>query len=156
MEQVIGSLSVRHVRGQSRTEIQLAIPRKDAEVSIANCLTSQLAAGNHPNSSLILESLLNHHLVRLGIGGTIEFQHQMIQEYFAAELLLQELVRISDSTLKQDYLNCLKWTEPLLMALQLIADSKQVQRIIGLAVAVDLALAAKLAGARNKFFRDKR
>ena len=150
---LLARLAFDMIRGQSRTEIQLAIPRKDAEVSIANCLTSQLAAGNHPNSSLILESLLNHHLVRLGIGGTIEFQHQMIQEYFAAEFLLQELVRISDSTLKQDYLNYLKWTEPLLMALQLIADSKQVQRIIGLAVDVDLALAAKLAGAAKQIFQ---
>lgn len=152
---VLARLAFEMTLGYSRADLQLTASRKNAELSIARYLKSQHSEAHLPDRSMILEALVNHHLVRLSIGGAVEFPHQMIQEYFAAEYLLGELTHISDVALKQDYLNCVKWTEPLAMALQLTEDLKQVERIIRLAIDVDLALAARLAGAARAPFQSQ-
>jgi hypothetical protein len=145
-----------------------------------------------------LEDLLKHHLIQVTSNDQIEFCHQLIQEYYAAEFLLKVLTPptplvkggardsdslvkgeardasslfategardsdyscyssplskgglrgVSDDELKQDYLNYLKWTEPLALMLELVEDEAQAVRVMRLALEVDLRLGASLAGA---------
>jgi len=53
----------------------------------------------------------------------------------------------SDDELKREYLNYLKWTEPLALMLELVEDEVQALRVVRLALEVDLWLGARLAGA---------
>lgn len=96
-----------------------------------------------------LQALRHHPALRVvpQYPNTIEFRHALLQNYYAAAFLLRELPQISDSTLKQNYLNQLKWTEPLAMLLAILDDQAQALRIVRLAFEVDWLLAARLAGA---------
>ncbi len=93
-----------------------------------------------------LDDLLKHHLIQLGTGTQIEFRHQLIQEYYAAEQLLKQLPQLDDDCLKWDYLNYLKWTEPFALMLELLEDEQEALRVVELALEVDWQLGAKLAG----------
>jgi len=99
----------------------------------------------HPENCALcwLEDLLNHHLIQLGAGDQIEFRHQLIQEYYTAESLLKLLPSLSDDALKREYLNYLKWTEPLALMLELVEDEAQAVRVVKLALVVDLRLGAR-------------
>ncbi|MBT9316287.1 HEAT repeat domain-containing protein [Leptothoe spongobia] len=97
-----------------------------------------------------LDDLLEHHLIQ-ETGDQLEFRHQLIQEYYAAEYVLQLLDRkeISNTELQKKYLNYQKWTEPFSVLIALLEHSNDKARainIIELAQAVDLILMAKLAG----------
>jgi len=100
-------------------------------------------------------------LIQVTSNDQIEFCHQLIQEYYAAEHLLQMLLQepspLSDETLKREYLNYLKWTEPLALMLELVEDEKnkkQAVRVVRLALEVDLRLGARLAGAVKPKFQE--
>lgn len=94
-----------------------------------------------------LQDLLEHHLLqRAANPNQIEFHHQLFQEYYAAEYLSLQLENISDTQLKHDYLNLLKWTEPLEMMAALITDEGWAVRLVELALEVDWTLGARLAG----------
>jgi HEAT repeat protein/3',5'-cyclic AMP phosphodiesterase CpdA len=60
---------------------------------------------------------------------------------------------ISDDELKREYLNYLKWTEPLALMLELVEDEAQAVRVVKLALEVDLRLGARLAGAVKPEFQ---
>jgi HEAT repeat protein len=91
-----------------------------------------------------LEDLLEHHLIQLN-GDRIEFRHQMIQEYYAAEYLLPLLLKLTDTQLKCHYLNYLKWTESFAILLKLIEDDSLSLKIVELVrQSLDLILSAKL------------
>jgi HEAT repeat protein/3',5'-cyclic AMP phosphodiesterase CpdA len=77
----------------------------------------------------------------------------MIQEYYTAENLLKQLPSLSDDTLKREYLNYLKWTEPLALMLELVDEEAQAVRVVRLALSVDLRLGARLAGAVKPEFQ---
>ncbi|EDX74568.1 PBS lyase HEAT-like repeat domain protein [Coleofasciculus chthonoplastes PCC 7420] len=87
----------------------------------------------------------------------VEFSHQLIQEYYAAEYLLswQKILELNDNQLKQDYLNYLKWTEPLALMLALVDNKAQAVRMVRLALEVDLRLGARFAGAVKPEFQEK-
>jgi hypothetical protein len=51
-----------------------------------------------------LEDLLKHHLIQAS-GEQVEFRHQLIQEYYAAEWLLERVGGLGDGELKQEFLN---------------------------------------------------
>lgn len=99
-------------QGKALTDLQVAIPRHQAEAVLTEFLRDKVA---HPENCALawLQDLLNHHLIQLGAGNEIEFRHQLIQEYYTAECLLTRLSNLSDDSLKREYLNYLKWTEPL-------------------------------------------
>jgi nucleoside phosphorylase len=101
------------------------------------------------------DDLLNHHLIQMRNENIVEFQHQLIQEYYAAEWLLGLLPNLSDAKLQHDYLNYLKWTEPLALMLELVEGEEQAVRIVRLALEVDLQLGASLAGAVKPEFKSK-
>jgi HEAT repeat protein/predicted MPP superfamily phosphohydrolase len=62
---------------------------------------------------------------------------------------------LSDDELKREFLNYLKWTEPLALMLELVEDEAQAVRVVKLALEVDLRLGAKLAGAVKPEFQEK-
>ncbi len=82
----------------------------------------------------------------MGSGDKIEFRHQLLQEYYAAEYLLRKLPDINDDKLKRNYLNLLKLTEPLALMLSLVEDETQALRVVKLGLNIDLMLGARLAG----------
>jgi predicted NACHT family NTPase len=60
-----------------------------------------------------LDDLLKYHLLQIRSENEIEFCHQLFQEYYAAEWLLQRLLNLTDEQLKYYFLNYLKWTEAI-------------------------------------------
>ncbi|MEP0801961.1 HEAT repeat domain-containing protein [Funiculus sociatus] len=140
--------------GKAKTELQVAIPRQEAEAVLTEFLAGKVA---HPEDCVLcwLEDLLNHHLIQLGASDQIEFRHQLIQEYYTAESLLKLLPSLDDEELKREYLNYLKWTEPLVLMLVLVEDEAQAVRVVKLALEVDLGLGARLAGAVKPEWRGR-
>jgi HEAT repeat protein len=69
--------------------------------------------------------------------------------------LLQEPSPLNDETLKREYLNYLKWTEPLALMLELVEDETLAVQVVKLALKVDLRLGARLAGAVKPKFQEK-
>jgi HEAT repeat protein len=146
-------LAFRMVQGKDVTQFQLQITRSQAEKLLEELLRDRI---DNPaeKAKEWLEGLLEHHLLQFAADRTqIEFHHQLFQEYYAAEYLLNQLSNLSDATLKREYLNYLKWTEPIALMLGLSEDEAQVLQIIRLALDVDLRLGAKLAGAVKREFQ---
>ena len=133
-------------RGESATEIQVAISRQKAEAVLAEFLAGKVA---HPADCARrwLKDLLKYHLLQLGTGNQIEFRHQLIQEYYAAESLLQRLPSLGRDELKWEYLNYLKWTEPLALMLELVEEEALAVQVVQWGLEMDWALGARLAGA---------
>jgi HEAT repeat protein len=104
-----------------------------------------------------LDDLLDYHLIQIRNEDKVEFRHQLIQEYYAAEWLLGLLdnQQISYERLQHDYLNHLKWTEPLALMLELMESEEQAVRVVRLALDVDLRLGARLSGAVKYGFQEK-
>ncbi|HBE19660.1 MAG TPA: hypothetical protein DDW51_19115, partial [Cyanobacteria bacterium UBA11367] len=74
---------------------------------------------------------------------------------FAKEYLLKVLPSLTDDELKREYLNYLKWTEPLALMLELVEDEAQSVRVVRLALEVDWRLGARLAGAVKPQFQEQ-
>ncbi len=103
-----------------------------------------------------LEDLVEWHLLQVANDpDRIEFHHQLFQEYYAAERLLLKLVELSDEELKYDYLNYLKWTEPLAMAMSFMDVESKALAVVKLALEVDLQLGARLAGEVKREFQEQ-
>ncbi|MDM9381353.1 HEAT repeat domain-containing protein [Chlorogloeopsis sp. ULAP01] len=64
------------------------------------------------------------------------------------------VLNLSDQKFKQDYLNNLQWTQPIVQMLQELDDEVQVARVVRLALEVDLILGAKLAGVVKQEFKE--
>jgi HEAT repeat protein len=141
-------------QGENSTEIQVAIPRQQAEAILTDFLQGRVA---HPEDCAIawLTDLLNHHLIQPGANQQIEFRHQLIQEYYAAEALLHQLPTLTDDILKRDYLNYLKWTEPIALMLGLVTDEEMALHLVQLAIEVDLQLGARMVGCVLPKFQER-
>ncbi len=139
--------------GESLTELQVAISRREAEQFLVEFLRGKVEFADDC-AVRWLEDLLKHHLIQIS-NDRIEFRHQLIQEYYAAEWLLGLLPSLSDARLQHDYLNYLKWTEPLALMLELVEGEEQAVRVVRLALEVDLRLGARLAGAVKDKFQEK-
>ena len=140
-----GSKTGKSKTGKSKTEILVAIPKQKARDILTQFLQQQ--DYHQPrDAEAWLDDLLKHHLIQLGAGNQIQFRHQLLQEYYTAERLLQEISNLSDDELQWDYLNYLKWTEPVALMMQLLNDKSNALRLVKLALEVDLQLGARLAG----------
>jgi HEAT repeat protein/energy-coupling factor transporter ATP-binding protein EcfA2 len=114
---------------------------------------SEVNAQNLLGSEKELKLLRDCHLLQsFGKSGSrrVRFCHQSLQEYYAAEYLLTQLPKLledqqGNNDLKSDYLNYLKWTEPVALMLALL-DETQALRVVELALDVDLQLGSRLAG----------
>ncbi|BCL35492.1 HEAT repeat domain-containing protein [Nostoc sp. MS1] len=134
-------------KGDKLTELNVAIPKSEAEEVLTQFLRDEQFDKPRDRALNWLQDLLNHHLIQLGANDQIEFRHQLIQEYYTAECLLKQLPNLNDDCLQREYLNYLKWTEPLKLMLELVDDEAQAARVVKLALEVDWQLGAKLAGA---------
>ncbi|XGV89301.1 MAG: HEAT repeat domain-containing protein [Limnothrix sp. BL-A-16] len=144
-------LAFEMMQGKTPTELRLSISQEAAE----DCLTTYLqeVGWADPRGCAVrwLQDLVKYHLIQPVIQPNfeqhLEFRHQLIQEYYAAEYLLRCLPQLSDEELKRDYLNYLKWTEPVALMLALLEDETQALQVVRLAMdEVDLMLGARLAG----------
>ncbi|MDX2214313.1 MAG: HEAT repeat domain-containing protein [Oculatellaceae cyanobacterium bins.114] len=133
--------------GQKPTDLWLTISKHRAESLLENWLHQRGVVDAPTRAKEWLKDLCNHHLLQdAAKPGEIEFHHQLFQEYYAAEYLLQHLPNLSDEQLKRDYLNYLKWTEAIALMLSLLKQENQALHIVRLALDVDLMLGARLAG----------
>ncbi|MBD2578088.1 HEAT repeat domain-containing protein [Oscillatoria sp. FACHB-1406] len=142
------------MQGETPTELRVAIARREAEGILAEFLKDKVAY-SPTRAKEFLEDLLEHHLLQLASNDQIEFRHQLLQEYYAAEALLPQVAKMNDAKLKRDYLNYLKWTEPVALMLALLEEETQAVRVVRLALEVDLMLGARLAGEVQPRFQGK-
>ncbi|HEY9834320.1 MAG TPA: trypsin-like peptidase domain-containing protein, partial [Stenomitos sp.] len=130
------------MQGETPVDFRVVIHRDEAERELSKIFpTEQFPVRD------ILDDLLKYHLLQNRSLDQIEFRHQLLQEYYGAEYLLQLLPNLSDEQLKRDYLNYLKWTEPIALMLALETREAQALRVVKLAIDdVDVMLGARLAG----------
>ncbi len=154
LPELLQHLALVMMQGKPPTELRVTISQREAEAELTEFLQGKV---DYPPSRAKewLEDLLEHHLIQLDSSHQIEFRHQLLQEYYAAESLLRQLLQISDDRLKRDYLNYLKWTETLALMLALVDDEAEAIRVVKLALAVDLQLGARLAGEVQPTFQEK-
>ncbi|MCY7274039.1 MAG: HEAT repeat domain-containing protein, partial [Phormidesmis sp. CAN_BIN44] len=115
---------------------------------------SEVDAQNLVGPEKALKHLVRNHLLQAkGKPGNcrISFCHQSLQEYYAAEALLVMLRDkhpdvMDDQRLQYFYLNYLKWTETISIALSLMEDEEIAVKIVRSALKVDWLLGARLAG----------
>ena len=143
---LVDYIACKMMQGNAVTEFLVAIPKGEVEEIFTQYLDAEKLDKPRDNAKCWLEDLLKHHLIQVGSGDKIEFRHQLLQEYYAAEYLLSKLSQISDDKLKRNYLNLLKWTESVALMLALVEDKKQALQVVQLALNVDLMLGARLAG----------
>lgn len=105
-------------------------------------------------SETLLNNLIRHHLlIERRDDGKVEFCHQLLQEYYAAEWLFERLPHLTDEQLKYYFLNYLKWTEAIALMLGLVKSRAKIVQCIKIALEVDLMLGAKLAGVMHIQFQ---
>ena len=141
------------MQGKEPTEFRVAIEREEAVRAIGQFLNEEFP---YVEARKCLRDLQKHHLIQAGTNlEELEFRHQLIQEYYAAETLLARLLELSDDVLKREYLNYLKWTEPLALMSALVESEKQALRVVKLALEVSLVLGGRLAGEVNPCFQQQ-
>ncbi|NMG21057.1 HEAT repeat domain-containing protein [Brasilonema bromeliae] len=140
------------------TDFRLLISRRQAETILEDFLKGRVEYPAQKAKDW-LEGLLKHCLVESKASESeqvlIQFHHQLFQEYYAAEYFLRLLPNLSDAKLKRDYLNYLKWTESIAIALALVEDEALAVQVVRLALDVDLMLGARLAGEVKEEFHEK-
>lgn len=138
------------IRGKTFTDFRLSMSREEVENQLTDCLQQEGRANPRDCAERWLKDLLKYHLIQPVIQPNleehIEFRHQLIQEYYAAEYLLRILPDLSDEVLEQNYLNYLKWTEPFALMLGLANEENFALKVVRLAMNVDWMLGARLAG----------
>ncbi|MCA2507010.1 MAG: HEAT repeat domain-containing protein [Microcystis sp. M54BS1] len=144
-------LAWKMTQGESKTEIQVAISRTEAEEELSKFIKNKGFPEYY--SKQWLKDLLKYHLIHLEGNDKIAFRHQLIQEYYTAEELKKKLPHLRDEQLKWDYLNYLKWTEPMALLLGLLDNETQAKRVVKLGLEIDLKLGARLAGEVNFKFQ---
>ena len=147
-KQALKGLALTMIQGKTPVDPLVVIPRNEALNELSKIF---------PNEQFpvrdILDDLLKYHLLQNRTTDQIEFRHQLIQEYYAAEALLEQLPDLSDGELQREYLNYLKWTEPVALMLALVPSEAQALRVVRLALAVDWMLGARLAGEVKREFQ---
>jgi HEAT repeat protein len=135
--------------GENPTEIKLSISKNQAEEILIEFLQGKIS---YPDNTALewLEDLLKYHLIHLEGNDKIAFRHQLIQEYYTAEELQKKLRHLRDEQLQWDYLNYLKWTEPMALLLGMLEKKADALRVVELALKIDFRLGARLAGEVKK------
>jgi hypothetical protein len=138
------------MHGTTLVDFRVVIHRDEAEHELNRiCNREKFPARD------LLDDLLKYHLLQNRSTDQVEFHHQLIQEYYAAEHLLQTLPKLSEKQLKRDYLNYLKWTEPIFLMMALIYDAEKVSSLIILALQLDRLLGAKFSNEFQPILRLK-
>jgi DNA polymerase III delta prime subunit len=141
-----------HGDPQKPTDAWLTISRHQAEIILEEWLTQRGMEDAPTKAKRWLEDLLEHDLLQVAADAEqIEFHHQLFQEFYAAKELQIMIQKIhpdlmDDKRLQHFYLNYLKWTEAVLIALSLIENESIVERVVQSALNVDLVFGLYLAG----------
>ena len=138
------------MQGKKPIDFRVELRRIEAEEVLREAFPNEI----FPIRDL-LDDLLKYHLLQNKTPEIIEFRHQLIQEYYAAEWLLERIGQLDDETLECDYLNYLKWKEPLALMLALVDEEKFAVRMVDRGLSVDLMLGARLAGEARSEFQEK-
>ena len=139
--ELLKELAVTMMRGKGKVDFRVAIAPEEAYQTFGRCL----ATDNLLILRQALDDLLKYHLIQRN-GDLVEFRHQLIQEYYASEWLLDNLSVIKSDSFNRDYLNFLKWTEPITLMMALMDDESLVIKIVRQAIDIDWGLGARLAG----------
>jgi HEAT repeat protein len=152
--ELLQHLAFTMMQAEQPTELRVAIPRQEAATVLAEYLHGKV---DYPmqRAKEWLEDLLEHNLLQHTSQNQLGFHHQLLQEYYAAEALLQRLPQLSDEQLQRDYLNYLKWTEPIALMLALVEQEAQALRVVRLALEIDMMLGARLAGEVKPKFQSR-
>jgi HEAT repeat protein len=144
-QDILQVLAWKMTEGKSKTDIKVSISRREAENILSQFLQGKV---EYPDNfaKQWLKDLLKYHLLQLDSNEKIAFCHQLIQEYYAAEALFEKLSILSDEELQWNYLNYLKWNEPVTLMLGVLEDETQAIRVVRLGLEVDIRLGATLAG----------
>ncbi|MFC1833552.1 HEAT repeat domain-containing protein [Thermodesulfobacteriota bacterium] len=144
---IMAYLAFAMTEGESSTYAQLAVSKEGAIRILTRCLEEQKWGNPGRGAARFIDQLVDCHLLKESEGGQIEFIHQLVQEYYTAEKLVNILPDMQDYDLTTNWLNYVKWTEPICMAMELANDDDFQKRLLDLALKVDLVLSARLAGA---------
>jgi HEAT repeats len=137
------------------TELRVAIREKEAVKEIAQFMQGKVPYAED-FARKCLRDLQRHHLIQTSTTPEeLEFRHQLIQEYYAAEALLEQLPQLPDLQLQQTYLNFLKWTEPVALMLALVNEEAQAVQVVKLGLSVDRLFGSRLAGEVKPEFQGK-
>lgn len=140
---------------QKPAELWLTISKQRAQSLLETWLHQRGVVDAPTKAKMWLKDLCKHHLLQDAVKPEeIEFHHQLFQEYYAAEYLLQLLPVLTDEQLKRDYLNYLKWTEAIALMLSVVDQKAQVLRVVKLALDIDLRLGARLVGSVKLDFQE--
>jgi HEAT repeat protein len=143
------------MQGVQPTELRVTIGKSEAVRAIGQFLERKVPYAED-FARKCLRDLQRHHLIQAGAGNEdLEFRHQLIQEYYAAEALLERLPGLSDAVLQREYLNYLKWTEPVALMLALVESEDEALRVVRSGLEVDLMLGARLAGEVRDSFQEE-
>ncbi|BAY44328.1 peptidase C14 caspase catalytic subunit p20 [Scytonema sp. HK-05] len=152
--ELLGHLAFTMMEGEKSPDIRLIISQTKAE-KILEALLKNRVTSPAEKAKKWLQDLLKNYFIQQVDKKQLQFPHQLFQEYYAAEYLLELLPKLSDEKFKKDYLNLLKWTESIALALNLLDDEAQTLRIVHLALDVDFMLGAFLAGEVQYKFQQK-
>ncbi|MBE9033467.1 HEAT repeat domain-containing protein, partial [filamentous cyanobacterium LEGE 11480] len=139
--ELLKALAAQMMQGKAPTEFRVAIPRAE----IYHLFAAYLKIDDPQVLYQALDDLLKHHLIQQN-GALVEFRHQLIQEYYAAEWLLEQVQDLDDDALKRNYLNYLKWTEPIALMLALVEDETLAARVVEQSLNIDWQVGARFAG----------
>ena len=84
-QNLLEHLAFQMMQGNPVTEFRVAIPKAKVEEIFTEYLTHEKFDQPRDYTEGWLEDLLQYHLIQIGSGNTIEFRHQLLQEYYAAE-----------------------------------------------------------------------
>ncbi len=149
-KKALKALAFLMMQGKTPVDFRVVIDRDEAERELGRFFSTE----QFPVRD-ILDDLLKYHLLQNRRANEIEFRHQLIQEYYAAEALLQQLQNLNDEQLKREYLNFLKWTEPVALMMALNTNRELGLWIVRLALQIDLSLGARLAGEVKQEWQDE-
>ena len=129
------------MRGEKPVDFRTVISRDEATQELMVLFGSSIELAVN-----CVADLEKYHLLQVRSGNDLEFHHQLFQEYYAAECLLERVGGLGDGELKREFLNYLKWTEPVALMLALVEEEALAVRVVRLGLEVDLMLGARLAG----------
>ncbi len=141
MEKSLIAIATKMMNGITRVDFRTVLNRDEAEQELSTLFPKESFSARD-----ILDDLLKYHLLQNRGSRQIEFRHQLIQEYYAAEWLYEQMGTIDDLSLNQNYLNLYKWKEPLAITMELVKDNYIfTRRLLEQALKIDFLLGSKIA-----------